>query len=177
MKPRSLNFITGFSFIPAWSALGIVAILLALPSLVLDQEWEMGGFVLLGVAMLMNFDGVKFNFEKGWVQSYTLIFGVFRLGKKEPISKFPYLAILRMTYRRFSLFRGLRPSVRITDSGSIGSRYEQYEVHLLSKNRRGKIMIQNCQSREKAQALAEKIAALASLEIVEYNPKRSLPKR
>jgi len=110
MKPKSLDFITGLTFVPGWSLFGIIFILLGILRIIFGQHWEFGGFILLGIAMLISFDGVKFNFELGGVKSYTLIFGVFKIGKWVSLSKFPYLTVLRMSYRRTARLGALCPA-------------------------------------------------------------------
>ncbi len=170
MKPRTLNFVTGFTFLQGWSSLGIIFILLGGLRLYFTKDIVFGAFILAGIAMLMNFDGVKFDLEKHTVKPYTLILGVLKLGKKYPQSKFPQLSVLRMTYRKGGTFIGFLPF-------SIGGSYEAYEVYMLSKSHLTKKLIQDCSTYEKALGIAEEIARHTGMEVVKFNPRGASTRR
>jgi hypothetical protein len=170
MRTKSLNFVTGMTVIPGLTAFGSAFILLSCIQIIGYGHWGFSILLLLGILMVCSFDGVKFNMEKGTVKPYTLILGVLKFGRKQRMEKFPYLAVLRMTYRGSRRFNRLMPL-------GGGNKYAFYEVHMLSSTHLTKVEIQGCSTYEKALGIAEEIAAQTGMEIVKYNPQRAARRR
>lgn len=100
--------------------------------------------------------------DENVMHEVTYNFGFLRTTKTRPISGFPYLTITQGNYGYTA--QGISTSVEMEDL--------KYEICLLGRNHRHRLVIWNADSRTEIETKAKDIANRIGREIVKYEPAR-----
>jgi len=146
---------------------GYLTFLASLP--MLYYAWPIG-VVLLITGVLFGFTrtGIEIDISNKKHRDYTSFIG-YKTGKWKSIKNYPHLAILR---RRFTG----RLEGRTGISMSTGTNY-MYDIFLLSKNHRHRLLVQRLKDAQSASTSAKNLAQLLDVEMVTFDPEISAATR
>ena len=128
---------------------------------------SMGWNILLGALLLFagvyfasSSTGILINIENRAVKRYTSRF-LIRFGEWKEYPTYRNIAIIRKNKKRYKFFE--------QDHNDGESAY-RYEIYLLSRSHRGKVMLEVAFSREDAEFRAQRYCEQFPAELVEYEP-------
>ena len=151
---------------------------------------RVGGFILmfLGLAITLTgiwgiFAGILLFFAGGYfgltatgisidtdiksVRHYTSYFGI-KYGRWNEYPTYPHICIIRKERKRNRF---------LAEASEEADKPYQYEVNLLSRSHRGKVLLQIMYEREIAERVANRFAGEMNCDVVEYEPPGRAKKR
>lgn len=108
-------------------------------------------FLLVGGVFATASTGIILNTKNKTIKHYTSILGLKR-GNERPLDDAPFICIIQK------------------NKGSGSNQRTIFEVYLLSKSHRGKMLVHISSSQNSAKAAMQNIAKALNVEIVEYSP-------
>jgi hypothetical protein len=146
-------------------------ILMAMGLVVMLMGWlgVVAGIVLLvgGGYFALTATGISIDFNEKAVRHYTS-FGGLKTGKWIQYTTYPFVCIIRKQRKRSKL---------LAESTVEAEKPYQYEVHLLSRSHRGRVLMDLLYDREEAERIARYYAQEMELEVVEYQSPGRAKKR
>jgi hypothetical protein len=120
------------------------------------------GAVLLFVGLYFSFTntGILIDLSNKSVRHYTSYYG-YRKGSWREYPTYSHICIIRKEAKRKKFFEEPAPESE--------SPY-QFEVYLVSRSFRGKVLLEICQDRETAEFRAKRFAEDMTASVAEYNP-------
>ncbi len=118
-------------------------------------------FMIVGTFLSFTKNGMLFNPANKTYRGYTSYLGI-KMGKWQPYSSYPYLAILRRTISKSS-------TSRMGVSKEVG-RDTYFDIFLLNKTHRVKLLINRQKGQDEAKQLARDLAQKLEVEYVAYKP-------
>ena len=104
--------------------------------------------------------GISIDTDNKAVRQYTSYFGI-KYGRWNEYPTYPYLCIIRKDRKRNRF---------LAESNEEADKPYQYEVILLSRSHRGKVLLQIVYDRETAERVANRLAGEMNCEVVTYEP-------
>jgi hypothetical protein len=123
-------------------------------------------FLVAGVGATLR-SGAIIDTANRKMKVYVSFFGI-KSGEWKDMSAYPYLTIFKTNLASTVSSRG-NVSTKLMDVA--------YDVFLLTKNHRERVLIFTCDTKEKAQATAQVLAKKLDKEVVIYNPQSSRSRR
>jgi hypothetical protein len=127
----------------------------------------MGFYIVAGVLLIaagaffaFTSSGIDIDLHAKAVRHYTRYFGL-KFGRWNEYPTYPNICIISKE-RRQQRFR--------EQNALQAENPYQYEIYLVSRSHRGKVLLQRIFDKEKAKQVANRLAGEMSLELVEYNP-------
>ena len=121
-----------------------------------------GGIVLIFVGLYFSFTnkGILIDLANKSVCHYTSYYG-YRKGSWKEYPTYNHICIIRKDGKRRKFYEEPAPESE--------SPY-QFEIHLVSRSFRGKVLLEICQDRETAEFRARRFAEDMTASVAEYNP-------
>jgi len=127
-----------------------------------------GVFLALGGAYFaFTGTGISIDLEEKAVRHYTS-YGGLKTGKWVQYTTYPFVCVMRKERKRSKL---------LAESEMEADKPYQYEVHMLSRSHRGRILMQIEYERVEAERIAKYFAEEMNLEVVEYQSPGRAKKR
>jgi hypothetical protein len=122
-------------------------------------------FFLLGLGgfMVSTYNFISLNDEEDYIFDGVLLFGFFKIGKKYPLSTYPYMALLKKAFSPTNIYA-------FGDGGK--KKLYAYDMYLLSETHLKRLHINRFTDLEEAQEKMEKLSVATGIEIVRYSPKK-----
>lgn len=149
--------ITGWVFMAVGLYFFISSIIMAYNSFAFSAS----AFVLIGVFIGLTPHGVLIDLETKKYKKYTNIFG-YKQGSWESYERFPYISLLQNTVKTHAFSRSNRQAETSSNL--------YYEICLLNKTHRKKVVIKRLKDRDIAKEDINKLAEQLDIEICKYSP-------
>ena len=121
---------------------------------------------LLGGYIVFTRTGIMINPQTKQYKDYTQYFGI-KTGEWKDLSKYSDLSVLKTRMLTSSFSRSNRPLNEVN---------HYYNIYLLSKSHRKKLLFRRFEIKEEAMAEANKMAKLLSKELKAYHPQGAVSK-
>ncbi len=158
---KTINNKTGKTFTPSMVGAGYTVILIGL-LIIFSGHYISGAIILLvGGFIALSYNGIEIDDISGRYRSYTSIYGV-KFGEWKTTNEFPYISVLKKTESTTAHSRA--------NIASTTSRETFYEVCLLNKTHRKKLVLKRAYTPEEANEFAEKLTTFLDAEITIYKP-------
>lgn len=157
-----INFSIGYLFNFPIRIGGMLMMLLGI-AITLTGIWGVvGGLALIFVGGYFAFTatGISIDLENKAVRHYTRLYGLLR-GNWNEYPTYPNICIIRKNRKKKSRFDFAEAETE--------SPY-QFEIYLVSRSHRGKVLLQIHDTREQAEIVAKHFAEEMNCELVEYTP-------
>lgn len=144
--------------------IGLVAITFLEPATVIAGT----AFVFIGLYFALLAFGIDIDVDTRSVRQYKSLAGM-KFGRFIEYTTYNNICIIRKNKKKKGGFK------QEEDSG--GPSPFVYEIHLLSRSHRGKVLLEKVYNREEAEEAAKEYARAMRCSIVEYNPPGKAKKR
>jgi hypothetical protein len=121
--------------------------------------------ILISAFICLTFSGMEINTRNKTYKDYTSFFGFIKQGKWNSYANYPYMTILRKNMVTTIHSRG--------NVASSTSKELVYDITLLDKTHRKKLVIKRMKDKDKTLAEAEVLAQQLGVEYANYNPQIS----
>ncbi len=149
----------GFSFAPPIIVGGVVLVLAGAVS-ILENPWLGVGLIVAGGFFSSGTYGTQINFELKQVREYGSFYGI-KKGPWKSLNHFPFVSILSGK-SGYTVYSRSNQSTSTID--------HHYDVCLLNKNHRMKVVVQKFDSKDEATAYANQLAIALHLDVTTFNP-------
>ncbi len=141
------------TFGPAGSFAGYVLLIVGLLTL---NSWVGIILILLGLFFAFSFSGTTIDRKNNKYRQYTKIFGLFKVGDWEELSKFTGITYL-INNSSFRVFSG--------GNRSIDTKQNNYLIYLVGADNRTKIVVMKCKTKELAKTESKKLSEILNLPV------------
>jgi len=115
---------------------------------------------LIGAFVCFSFSGIQVDLNTRRIKLYTSYFG-FKKGETKDLTLYPFICIFKSN-KSYSVYSRTNRSTSYSEI--------TYDIYLLTKTHKEKVLLKIEKGQESAIESAKKLAALLDLEVVQYNP-------